>query len=77
MVTGAPAETDLLRAETFCPVAPIVPVGSLDEAIELANATSGRAARRVCCLGPPPGPPYASAHSPGRPARSAHRPREG
>jgi acyl-CoA reductase-like NAD-dependent aldehyde dehydrogenase len=40
VVTGAPAETDLLREETFGPVAPIVPVGSLDEAIELANGTS-------------------------------------
>jgi acyl-CoA reductase-like NAD-dependent aldehyde dehydrogenase len=39
VVTGAPAETDLLREETFGPVAPIVPVASLDEAIELANAT--------------------------------------
>jgi acyl-CoA reductase-like NAD-dependent aldehyde dehydrogenase len=39
VVTGAPAHTDLLREETFGPVAPIVPVGSLDEAIELANAT--------------------------------------
>ena len=39
VVTGAPAETDLLREETFGPVAPIVPVGSLDEAIELANGT--------------------------------------
>jgi acyl-CoA reductase-like NAD-dependent aldehyde dehydrogenase len=39
VVTGAPAETDLLREETFGPVAPIVPVGSLDEAIELANAS--------------------------------------
>ena len=39
VVTGAPAETDLLREETFGPVAPIVPVKSLDEAIELANAT--------------------------------------
>jgi len=39
VVTGAPAETDLLREETFGPVAPIVPVGSLDEAIELANST--------------------------------------
>ena len=36
---GAPAETDLLREETFGPVAPIVPVSSLDEAIELANST--------------------------------------
>jgi acyl-CoA reductase-like NAD-dependent aldehyde dehydrogenase len=39
VVIGPPAETDLLREETFGPVAPIVPVGSLDEAIELANAT--------------------------------------
>jgi acyl-CoA reductase-like NAD-dependent aldehyde dehydrogenase len=39
VVTGAPAETDLLREETFGPVAPIVPVTSLDEAIELANST--------------------------------------
>ena len=39
VVTGAPASTDLLREETFGPVAPIVPVRSLDEAIELANGT--------------------------------------
>jgi betaine-aldehyde dehydrogenase len=39
VVTGAPAETELLREETFGPVAPIVPVASLDEAIELANGT--------------------------------------
>jgi acyl-CoA reductase-like NAD-dependent aldehyde dehydrogenase len=39
VVTGAPSETDLLREETFGPVAPIVPVASLDEAIELANST--------------------------------------
>jgi betaine-aldehyde dehydrogenase len=39
VVTGAPAETDLLREETFGPVAPIVPVASLDQAIELANGT--------------------------------------
>jgi len=39
VVTGAPAETDLLREETFGPVAPIVPVKSLEEAIELANGT--------------------------------------
>ncbi|MFN8131033.1 MAG: aldehyde dehydrogenase family protein [Solirubrobacteraceae bacterium] len=37
VVTGAPATTDLLREETFGPVAPIVPVASLDEAVELAN----------------------------------------
>ena len=39
VVTGAPRETALLREETFGPVAPIVPVSSLDEAIELANST--------------------------------------
>jgi acyl-CoA reductase-like NAD-dependent aldehyde dehydrogenase len=39
VVTGAPAETALLREETFGPVAPLVPVSSLDEAIELANST--------------------------------------
>jgi acyl-CoA reductase-like NAD-dependent aldehyde dehydrogenase len=39
VITGAPAQTDLLREETFGPVAPIVPVSSLDEAIELANGT--------------------------------------
>jgi acyl-CoA reductase-like NAD-dependent aldehyde dehydrogenase len=39
VITGAPAETDLLREETFGPVAPLVPVKSLDEAIELANST--------------------------------------
>ncbi len=39
VVTGLPAETDLLREETFGPVAPIVPVKSLDEAITLANGT--------------------------------------
>jgi acyl-CoA reductase-like NAD-dependent aldehyde dehydrogenase len=39
VVTGAPAETDLLSEETFGPVAPLVRVQSLDEAIELANST--------------------------------------
>ena len=39
VVTGAPAETDLLREETFGPVAPIVPVADLDQAIKLANAS--------------------------------------
>ncbi len=39
VVTGAPPQTELLREETFGPVAPIVPVKSLDEAIELANST--------------------------------------
>jgi acyl-CoA reductase-like NAD-dependent aldehyde dehydrogenase len=39
VVTGLPSETDLLREETFGPVAPIVPVKDLDEAIALANGT--------------------------------------
>jgi len=39
VVTGAPPQTDLLREETFGPVAPIVPIASLEEAIELANGT--------------------------------------
>ncbi len=39
VVTGAAADTQLLSEETFGPVAPIVRVKSLDEAIELANST--------------------------------------
>ena len=39
VVTGAGAQTALLSEETFGPVAPLVPVKSLDEAIELANST--------------------------------------
>ena len=39
VVTGASSETALLSEETFGPVAPLVPVKSLDEAIELANST--------------------------------------
>ncbi len=39
VVTGAHAHTDLLAEETFGPVAPIVPVDSLEEAIALANGT--------------------------------------
>ena len=39
VVTGAADTTALLREETFGPVAPIVPVDSLDEAIRLANST--------------------------------------
>ena len=39
VVTGAADSTSLLREETFGPVAPIVPVDSLDEAIRLANGT--------------------------------------
>jgi acyl-CoA reductase-like NAD-dependent aldehyde dehydrogenase len=39
VVTGAAPDSALLTEETFGPVAPIVPVASLDEAIELANGT--------------------------------------
>ena len=39
VVTGAAADTALFSEETFGPVAPIVPVDSLDEAIALANST--------------------------------------
>jgi acyl-CoA reductase-like NAD-dependent aldehyde dehydrogenase len=39
VVTGAPGSTRLLREETFGPVAPIVKVASLDEAIAHANST--------------------------------------
>jgi betaine-aldehyde dehydrogenase len=39
VVVGAAADSALLREETFGPVAPIVPVASLDEAVELANST--------------------------------------
>ncbi|MDQ3572226.1 MAG: aldehyde dehydrogenase family protein [Actinomycetota bacterium] len=39
VVTGMAPETDLLREETFGPVAPLVPVKDLDEAIALANGT--------------------------------------
>jgi betaine-aldehyde dehydrogenase len=37
VLTGVDAAADLLREETFGPVAPIVPVKDLDEAIALAN----------------------------------------
>ncbi len=37
VLTGVPADAALLTEETFGPVAPIVPVKSLDQAIELAN----------------------------------------
>ncbi|HEY5941941.1 MAG TPA: aldehyde dehydrogenase family protein [Solirubrobacterales bacterium] len=39
VVTGAAPDSALLTEETFGPVAPIVPVSSLDEAIALANGT--------------------------------------
>ncbi len=39
VVTGAAPDSALLTEETFGPVAPIVPVSSLEEAIALANGT--------------------------------------
>jgi len=39
VVAGAGADSALLTEETFGPVAPLVPVSSLDEAIALANGT--------------------------------------
>ena len=39
VVTGVAPDSALMSEETFGPVAPIVPVASLDEAIELANGT--------------------------------------
>ena len=39
VVVGAEPDSPLLREETFGPVAPIVRVASLDEAIERANGT--------------------------------------
>jgi len=38
VLTGVPEDADLLTEETFGPVAPIVPVSGLDEAIEKANS---------------------------------------
>jgi betaine-aldehyde dehydrogenase len=38
VLTGVPEGADVLVEETFGPVAPIVPIGSLDEAIEKANS---------------------------------------
>lgn len=38
VLTGVPEDSELMTEETFGPVAPIVPVGSLDEAIEKANS---------------------------------------
>ena len=37
LITGATAEMDIMRRETFGPVLPVQPVDSLDEAIALAN----------------------------------------
>jgi acyl-CoA reductase-like NAD-dependent aldehyde dehydrogenase len=39
VVTGAAPDSELLTEETFGPIAPLVPVPSLDEAIRLANST--------------------------------------
>ena len=45
VVTGAARETELLSEETFGPVAPIVPVSSLDEAISLPTQLASASAR--------------------------------
>ena len=45
VVTGAARETELLSEETFGPVAPIVPVSSLDEAISLPTQPASASAR--------------------------------
>jgi acyl-CoA reductase-like NAD-dependent aldehyde dehydrogenase len=37
VLTGVPEDSDLMTEETFGPVAPIVPVSDIDEAIEKAN----------------------------------------
>jgi acyl-CoA reductase-like NAD-dependent aldehyde dehydrogenase len=39
ILDGVSPEAEAAREETFGPIAPIVPVGSLDEAIELTNAS--------------------------------------
>ncbi len=38
VLTGVPEDSDLMTEETFGPVAPIVPVSGIDEAIEKANS---------------------------------------
>jgi betaine-aldehyde dehydrogenase len=48
VVTGAAADSALLTEETFGPVAPLVPVSSLDEAIALANGTEFGLGANVC-----------------------------
>jgi len=40
VLDGVPADSELVREETFGPVVPIVPVAGLDEAIAVANGTS-------------------------------------
>ena len=55
VLTGAPAATKVLREETFGPVAPIVPVDSLDEALALANDSPTASARTSTrATSPPP-----------------------
>jgi acyl-CoA reductase-like NAD-dependent aldehyde dehydrogenase len=39
ILDGVPADADAAVHETFGPIAPIVPIGSLEEAIELTNAS--------------------------------------
>jgi acyl-CoA reductase-like NAD-dependent aldehyde dehydrogenase len=39
VLDGVPADAEAAREETFGPIAPIVPISSLDEAIELTNAS--------------------------------------
>jgi acyl-CoA reductase-like NAD-dependent aldehyde dehydrogenase len=50
VLVDVPADADVLREETFGPVAPVVVVASFDEAIERANATPyGLAATVLTC----------------------------
>jgi acyl-CoA reductase-like NAD-dependent aldehyde dehydrogenase len=39
ILDGVPADAEAAREETFGPIAPVVPIGSLEEAIELTNAS--------------------------------------
>jgi acyl-CoA reductase-like NAD-dependent aldehyde dehydrogenase len=39
ILDGVPADAEAAREETFGPIAPVVPVGSIDEAIELTNGS--------------------------------------
>lgn len=48
VLTGVPSDAAVLNEETFGPVAPIVPVRSLDEAIELANGLESGLGATVC-----------------------------
>ena len=40
VITGVEARMDIAREETFGPVAPITPIGGIDEAIAIANASA-------------------------------------